>query len=298
MDSGLIVTAVLILGGVALTFGVLIALAQRKLYVWEDPRIDGVAERLPGANCGACGFAGCRAFAEATVNGLVKPVGCTVMNADMVADVAEYLGVDAGAAHKRVARLLCAGGSHVAPRKADYHGIESCAAAVAVTGGGKACAWGCVGYGDCAVSCTFDALVMNEYGLPVVDIEKCTACGDCVDACPLDLFTLMPLDHKLVVQCRNLLEGEAATQVCAVACNACGRCVQDAAAGLISMQRGLAVIDYERIALAEIGATGRCPTGAIVWLEGAQFDVQHGFSSSGTSGRAASGRTAALAAAS
>jgi Na+-translocating ferredoxin:NAD+ oxidoreductase RNF subunit RnfB len=290
MDAGLILSAVLVLGGVALTFGVLIALAQKQLYVWEDPRIDGVTELLPGANCGACGFAGCRAFAEATVTGAAAPAGCTVMNADMRADVAAFLGVDAGAANKRVARLLCAGGSDVAPRKADYFGIESCAAAVSVGGGGKACAWGCVGYGDCAVSCTFDAIHMNDYGLPVVDIDKCTACSDCVEACPLDLFTIMPLDHQLVVQCRNLLEGEDATRVCAVACNACGRCVQDAAPGLISMRRGLATIDYERITLAEIGATGRCPTGAIVWLEGAQFDVQHGFSSSQAPSRTASGR--------
>lgn len=269
----MVITATLILGGLGLTFGVLIALAQKKLYVWEDPRIDGVAERLPGANCGACGFAGCRAFAEAAVNGTVAPAGCTVMNEDARADVAAYLGVDAGAADRRVARLLCAGGSDVAPRRANYVGIESCAAAVAVNGGGKACAWGCVGYSDCAVACTFDAIHMNGNGLPVVDIDKCTACGDCVDACPLDLFTIMPLDQKLIVQCRNLLEGEDATDVCAVACNACGRCVQDAKPGLIEIRRGLATIDYEKIALAEIGATGRCPTGAIVWLEGMQFDT-------------------------
>ena len=269
----MVITATLILGGLGLTFGVLIALAQKKLYVWEDPRIDGVADRLPGANCGACGFAGCRAFAEAAVNGTVAPAGCTVMNEDARVEVAAYLGVDAGAADKRVARLLCAGGDHVAPRRANYVGIESCAAAVAVNGGGKACPWGCVGYGDCAVSCTFDALHMNGHGLPVVDIDKCTACNDCVDACPLDLFTIMPLAHKLIVQCRNLLEGEDATDVCTVACNACGRCVQDAQPGLIELRRGLAVIDYEKIALQELSATGRCPTGAIVWLEGMQFDT-------------------------
>lgn len=269
----MVITATLILGGLGLTFGVLIALAQKKLYVWEDPRIDGVTGLLPGANCGACGFAGCRAFAEAAVTGKVAPAGCTVMNEDARADVASYLGVHAGEANKRVARLLCAGGHDVAPRRASYIGIESCAAAVAVNGGGKKCAWGCVGYADCAVACDFDAIHMNANGLPVVDIDKCTACGDCVDACPLDLFTILPLDHKLIVQCRNLLEGEDATNVCAVACNACGRCVQDAKPGLIEIRRGLATIDYDRIALAEIDATGRCPTGAIVWVEGMQFDT-------------------------
>jgi Na+-translocating ferredoxin:NAD+ oxidoreductase subunit B len=273
VNASAILLSVAILGGVGLTFGALIAMAHRKLWVWEDPRIDDVVELLPGTNCGACGFAGCRAFAEATVNGLAEPAKCTVMGPEMREDVAAYLSVDAGSAVKVVARLLCAGGSDVAPAKAAYVGITSCAAAVAVGGGGKGCSWGCVGHGDCAVSCTFDAIVMNEHGLPVVIPEKCTACGDCVDACPLDLFTLMPLDHHLVVQCRNLLSGDAATSVCAVACNACGKCVQDAAPGLIEMRQGLAVIDYGRIPSANRQAIERCPTGAITWLEGAQFDM-------------------------
>lgn len=271
MDLQTILGAAAILGGVALVFGVLIAVATRKFRVFEDPRVDAVADLLPGNNCGACGQAGCRAFAELVVRGDIQPAGCTVMGADGVADLAAFLGVDAGAATKRVARLLCAGGRDVAPPKALYHGIQSCAAAVAVGGGGKGCTWGCVGHADCQVSCTFDAIRMNDAGLPVVDIDRCTACGDCVDACPLDLFTLMPLDHQLIVQCRSLLEGEAATALCAVACNACGRCVADAAPGLIRMHNGLAVIDYARIETANPAATARCPTGAILWVEGQQF---------------------------
>lgn len=267
---GVVLESVLILGGVGVTFGTLIALANSKLRVWEDPRIDGVAELLPNANCGACGFPGCRNFAEAVVSGTQKPAGCTVMNEDQRLDVATYLGVDAGQADKRVARLLCAGGTDVAARKADYYGVESCFAAVTVSGGGKACAWGCVGFADCAVACDFDAIAMSDTGLPVVDVEKCTACGDCVDACPLELFTILPLDAHLLVQCRNLLEGDAATDVCSVACNACGRCAADAP-GVVRMENGLAVVDYDRMELESRKAIERCPTGAIAWVEGAQF---------------------------
>jgi Na+-translocating ferredoxin:NAD+ oxidoreductase subunit B len=271
MDVTLILISVAIVGGVGLTFGTLIALANQKLKVWEDPRISAVEDVLPGANCGACGLAGCRAFAEATVKGEVAPAGCTVMGEVEREEVAALLGVDAGAATKRVARLLCAGGTDVTTQKATYFGVESCGAAVAVTGGGKGCTWGCVGLSDCAVACDFDAITMNPFGLPVVDIDKCTACGDCVDACPLDLFTIMPLDHHLIVQCKNLLEGDTAEEVCAVACTACARCVQDAAPGLIEIKSGLAVIDYDRVETANPEATARCPTGAIVWVEGAQF---------------------------
>jgi Na+-translocating ferredoxin:NAD+ oxidoreductase subunit B len=271
MNPTSVAVAVGIVGGVGLLFGALIAIAHRKLWVYEDPRIDAVAGMLPGANCGACGHPGCRGFAEAAVRGDIAPAKCTVMNDDMRADVASYLGIDAGHAEKRVARLLCAGGTNVTKQRADYVGVQSCAAAVAVSGGGKGCVWGCVGFGDCAVACTFDAIHMNEFDLPVVDLEKCTACNDCVVACPLSLFTIMPVDSKLIVQCKNLLNGDDATDVCAVACNACGRCVMDAAPGVISMQNGLAVIDYDKIDLANPAATERCPTGAIAWLEGAQF---------------------------
>jgi Na+-translocating ferredoxin:NAD+ oxidoreductase RNF subunit RnfB len=271
LAPGEIVGSVAILGGVATTFGGLISLVNAKFKVWEDPRIDGVRDLLPGADCGACGQAGCRAFAEAVIEGAAAPAECTVMGADERDDVAGYLGVAAGSADRRVARLLCAGGTDVAPYKATYHGIESCAAAAAVTGGGKGCTWGCLGYADCAVSCDFDAITMSPFGLPVVDPEACTACSDCVDACPLDLFVLMPQEHHLLVQCKSLLRGEAAESVCSVACNACGRCAIDAEAGLIEMVDGLAVIDYDSIQLENPKAIERCPTKAIVWLEGQQF---------------------------
>lgn len=271
MEFTTILSSVAILGGVGLAFGTLISLAHMKLKVWEDPRIDEVTDLLPGTNCGACGQAGCRAFAEALVAGKVQPATCTVMGPADIDEVAGYLGVEAGEANKRVARLLCAGGSDVAIQQAEYRGLQTCKAAVAVAGGGKGCAWGCLGLADCEIACDFDAIYMNAVGLPVVIPEKCTACGDCVEACPLDLFTLMPLEQKLIVQCKNLLEGEEAEAVCRVACNACGRCAADAAPGLIEMVNGLAVIDYSRNELATPDAIARCPTGAIVWVEGSQF---------------------------
>lgn len=271
MTLSTVLTAVAILGGVGLAFAGLIALTHRKFKVWEDPRIDVVAGMLPGANCGACGQPGCRAFAELLVAGRVPPAGCNVMNDERIAEVAQFLGVAAGAVNRRVARLLCAGGSDVALQQAEYRGLATCKAAAAVAGGGKACAWGCLGLADCERACDFGAIAMNPQGLPVVAPALCTACGDCVDACPKDLFTLMPVEQKLIVQCRSWLEGDAIQAVCRVACTACGKCVADAAPGLIRIANGLAVVDYDRNTLASPAATTRCPTGAIVWVEGAQF---------------------------
>ena len=260
-----------VLAGVGLVFAIFIALAYRKLRVYEDPRIDVVTAMLPGANCGACGFPGCRGFAEQAVAGAVKPAACNVINDEGAAAIAKYLGVDVGEANRRVARLLCAGGRNVAVQQADYRGLPTCAAASAVAGGGKACAWGCLGYGDCAVSCSFGAITMLPNGLPQVDLALCTACGDCVAACPKGLFQILPLDQKLLVQCRSLIEGDAALDMCRVACTTCGKCVLDAAPGVVSIESGVAVVDYAKNALADPSATRRCPTGAIVWLEGAQF---------------------------
>lgn len=265
-----ILISVAILGGVALTFAILISLANKKLRVWEDPRIESVNEMLPGSNCGACGAAGCRAFAEELIEGKRQPAQCTQLGQDDVIDIADYLGVEAGEAKKRVARLLCAGGSDVTLRNAEYVGLETCGAAAAVAGGGKGCAWACLGLADCERVCDYDAIYMNPQELPVVIPDRCTACGDCVDACPRELFTLMPMDQKLIVQCKSLLEGDEAEELCRVACTGCGLCADDAAPGLITIEDGLAVIDYGKNELADPSATKRCPTNAIVWVEDRQ----------------------------
>jgi len=267
----MIFRAILVLGGVGVTFAILIALAYRTLRVWEDPRIDVVAGLLPNANCGACGLPGCRAFAEQVVDGKIQPAKCTVSSEAGVLAIANYLGVDRGTAVRRVARVQCAGGTNVAVQQAEYRGLTTCAAAAAVAGGGKGCTWGCLGLADCDVSCDFDAIHMNEFSLPVVDIDKCTACGDCVEACPKDLFVLVPVNDHLLVQCRNLIAGDEVLEQCRVACTACGRCVQDSAPGLISVASGVAVIDYTHAELEDPRAIARCPTNSIVWLEGVQF---------------------------
>jgi len=262
-----------IMAGVGLVFAAIIALAYWRLRVWEDPRINVVAAMLPGANCGACGLPGCHNFAEQAVIGAVNPAGCNVLNDDGAAAIAAYLGVSKGDANKRVARLLCAGGTNVAVQQANYQGLATCAAASAVAGGGKACTWGCLGYGDCGVACEFGAISMNRYGLPVVDVSLCTACGDCVDACPKGLFQVLPLDQHLLVQCRSQLEGDGMLAACSVGCTACNRCVVDAAPGLVTIERGVAVVHYEFNAEASPDAIRRCPTGAIVWVDGAQFST-------------------------
>ena len=264
-------TGAAIMGGLGLFFGVVLALAYRFLKVAEDPRIEQVETMLPGSNCGACGEPGCRGLAEKIVAGALAPSKCTVSSRSGIDAIADYLGVDAGEEEKRVARLHCAGGLGRALQVATYEGFETCRAAHLVGGGGLECSWGCLGLADCRVACTFDAIAMNPWKLPVVDIDKCTACGDCVDACPRDLFDIMPLAENLVVQCKAPLAADEARRICKVVCDACGRCAADAAPGLITMVDNLPVVDYGAGGPARPEATLRCPTGAIQWVVGAQF---------------------------
>lgn len=260
----------LIAGGVMLGLGVVLsgvlAIANKKLYVYEDPRIDEVEDLLPRANCGACGLAGCRVFAEAVVKGEVNPAKCSANSPENTAAIADYLGVSVEKGEKRVARLACQGGDHVAWTRAQYKGMASCQAAALVAGGGKGCAWGCLGFGDCKDACDFGAITMDEHGLPVVDGDRCTACGACVEVCPRDLFSIHPVSHRLWVACMSQTQGEQAEAECAVACTGCGRCVADAPEGLIALKNNLAVIDYSRNNQASPAAIQRCPTGAIVWI--------------------------------
>jgi Na+-translocating ferredoxin:NAD+ oxidoreductase subunit B len=252
-----------LLGGL-LSMG--LATASRAFHVEEDPRIDDVEEMLPGANCGACGKAGCRAFAEALVSGASAPAACSVSPAEGVKQVANYLGMDAGTAVKRVARLACAGGNNVAWNRATYGADQSCRGAALVAGGAKGCSWGCLGLGDCSVVCDFGAIHMNDLGLPVVDAEKCTACGDCVDVCPKALFSIHPTTHRLWVACKSLAEGDEVLDECAVACTACSRCAFDAPNGSVVMENNLPAVDYGRNGELKKSIVDRCPTGAIVWI--------------------------------
>lgn len=268
-------TAPFIMTSLGLLFGVILAVAYHYLKVDEDPRIAETEELLPGTNCGACGEPGCLPFAIKLVAGDTIPSGCTVASEDDIDNLSEFLGVDAGEQEQIVARLRCAGGKGQAFQVAEYQGFESCRAAAVISGGGKGCSWGCLGLADCEVACTFDVIHMNNNGLPVVDTANCTACSDCVDICPKDLFELRPIEEKLYVQCNIPLEGESVSALCSAGCDGCAKCVADAPAGLMHMENELPVIDYTSGLFTNDKATKkaieRCPTNAIQWLEADQF---------------------------
>jgi Na+-translocating ferredoxin:NAD+ oxidoreductase RNF subunit RnfB len=260
-----VLVAAIALGALAAALGALLLFAARRLAVDEDPRLVAVEAALPGVNCGACGQPSCRAFAEALLAGSAVPAGCSVSTPQARMHIATLLGVAVGVVERRVARLACAGGRNRAPFRVHYRGEPTCAAASQVAGGGKACAWGCLNFGDCVRACHFDAMRLDDHGLPVVDESRCTACGDCVSACPRDLFRLELASRTVWVDCSNPESGDALLAVCSVACTACGRCAHDAP-GQIRMAGNLPVVEASAGNLPR-AAIERCPTGAIVWIE-------------------------------
>ncbi len=264
-----IFNAALLMTGLGLVFATILAVAYRFFRVEEDPRLDTLEEMLPGANCGACGQPGCRAFSEKLLEKETIPAQCTVNSPEGTQAIADFLGVSAGSIEKQVARLHCAGGKGFVNNKAEYMGISSCRAAHFVNGGGRDCTYGCLGLADCQEACTFGAIHMNAEGLPVVNVDLCTACSDCVTVCPLDLFKLQPLNAPLLVQCSSPVTGKEARAICKVACDGCSRCVRDAGDGAMEMKNGLPHILQPQ--LTEQKAAFGCPTGAIQWVTKNQF---------------------------
>ena len=259
----MILISIISVGGLAAIFAVFLSIAHQKLKVEEDPRVEQVIGQLPGVNCGACGFASCRAMAEEVVGGNISVGTCSAGGNDIAQEIAGILGVESEAVQKEVAFLQCGALSGERKKKADYVGVKSCQAADIVMGGELACAYGCLGYGDCQAACPFEAIFIKE-GLPEIDIVRCTGCGNCIEACPRDLISLQILDKEVHyrVVCSSLDKGKKARLVCERSCIACNICVKFCPFDACEVKDNLAVIDQRNCQRCGVCAE-RCPTQAI-----------------------------------
>jgi len=267
MDINSLIISMLSVGGLGLLFSAGLAVANRKLTVEEDPRIAQITDCLPGANCGGCGLAGCANFAENVVEGAANIGECVVCPADALEEIASIMGVEVPVGERKLARVMCQGGMAETAKKAEYVGIQSCLAASFASGGNKLCQYGCVGFGDCVKVCPFEAIYLNDNGLPVVDEDKCTGCGNCVETCPRNIIELHPEGHSLFVLCRNRDKPKVANKVCTRACIACRLCVRAVEEGQIFLEDNLAVIDYSKFGRDPELPTDKCPTECLVVIE-------------------------------
>jgi len=246
---------------------VILYFVAQKFKVEEDPRIDEVEKMLPGANCGGCGFAGCRGLSEALVKrDDISALFCPVGGGDTRKAVAAYLGKAAAEKEPQTATIRCGGTCEKRPRTNKFDGAKSCAVAASLYVGETGCSFGCLGYGDCADVCTFGAITINPTtGLPEVDPDKCTACGACVKACPKHIIELRkkwPKNRAVYVSCVSKDKGAAVMKACKAGCIGCGKCEKVCPFGAITVEGNLAYIDPQKCKLCR-KCVNECPTGAI-----------------------------------
>lgn len=265
-------TPVLIMVVLALGSGILLTFAARIFHVPTDPQVDAVREVLPGVNCGACGYVGCDAYAQAVATEGAEANLCVPGGAQVSAEIARIVGGgETGERKVQVARVRCQGSCQLAKEKYVYSGISSCAAAAQLFDGHKSCSYGCLGHGDCVRACPFDAIdIVDE--IAVINQEKCMSCRKCVAACPKHLIEMVDEEIRYTVLCRSEDRGPAVRKYCDVGCIGCTRCVKACPERAITMQGALAYIDYTKCTncnkCAEV-----CPTNAIIDIDQAQIRV-------------------------
>ncbi len=266
--SDIVLYTIISLSATGIAAAIILFIIAQRFKVIEDPRIDMVEEILPGANCGGCGFAGCRNFAEACVsirdlNRLYCPPGGN----ETMQEVASALGKEAAEKDPLVAVIRCSGSFAHRAKVNSYDGAASCAIESSLYSGDTGCQYGCLGHGDCVRACDFDAIHMNpKTGLPVVTDDNCTACNACVIACPKDIIELRKKnkrDRKIFVSCVNQDKGGIAKKSCSVACIGCGKCEKVCPHDAITIENFLAYIDHEKCKLCR-KCVPECPTNAIL----------------------------------
>lgn len=263
-----IINAILVLGILGFIFGAILSYASVKFKIETDPRIDETLKRLPGANCGSCGFAGCAAMAEAIITKGVSPTKCPVMLVPDRIKLEEFLGLrKAGDSNARAvvkaALVKCQGLDTDEQKKFNYMGLEDCQSAVLVQNGPWLCPYRCIGLGSCVKACKFGAIKIGPHHLPEVDQDKCVGCGQCVMACPKHIIDIVDTEKTVHVRCNSVDKGADTRKLCKTGCLGCGICAKNCAYDAIIIENNLARIDYEKC--HDCGAcVTKCPTGAII----------------------------------
>lgn len=247
-----ILIAVAIIGGIGLIGGILLAVISHFCDSGEEnARLAEIRDALPGANCGACGYAGCDSYAEAVENGSAEPNLCAPGGKDAALKLSEILGVEIELTQK-VARVNCNGCTDNAETKYNYFGLQSCKAAAALGGGMKSCDFACLGLGDCQNVCEFGAISVKD-GIASVNEDLCGGCGLCAKTCPKQVISIVTKKASAVVPCSNKQKGGVARKNCKVACIGCSACVRACEFGAITVENFLATVDTEKCT-----ACGKC----------------------------------------
>ncbi|MBR5139687.1 MAG: RnfABCDGE type electron transport complex subunit B [Clostridia bacterium] len=242
-----ILIPVLLLLGIGIVCALVLSLASHFFGVKEDERAIELRDALPGANCGACGYSGCDAYAKALSCGMTDKTNLCIPGGDGTARrISAILGVEAGDVVEMVAYVGCNGGCKPEERKYIYAGAQTCKAANLLFSGDRHCTFACLGYGDCMKVCPRDAIKINDRGIAEIDPKKCIGCGLCARTCPNGIIHLVEDTTRVVVKCNNHYKGAEVRKFCDNGCIACGKCEKNCPHGAIKLIDNLARIDYTK----------------------------------------------------
>lgn len=258
----IIIQSMAVLGGLGFAVGVMLLAASRVFHVETNPLVEEVAECLPGANCGGCGYAGCSAFAEKVVEEGAPIDGCPVGGFEVAKAIGGILGQEVSESEKEIPFVICNGGSANCVTLFDYEGIEDCRAVLALSDGEKACKYGCMGRGTCVRACPFNAIKIGEKRLPEVNPNLCKSCGVCIEICPTQVLTFAKLSEKVHVLCNSNGKGKEVKAACTVGCIGCKICEKNCPEEAIKVTKFLAKIDQEKCTGCGI-CVEKCPQNSI-----------------------------------
>ncbi len=258
------IAPIIIMSSMGVVFGLGLAFASKVFRVEVDPKIDRVLSALPGSNCGACGKAGCAALAESIAKGDASLTSCSAGGEEVYFKIADILGTERVSAQKKIARARCGGGKN-AKDKFLYEGVQTCMAVKLIADGQKLCKFGCIGFGDCVIICPFDAIHMGKVGIPVVDTDKCTACGKCVATCPRDIISLEDARELYYVKCLSRDKITFVKNACKTGCIVCKVC-EKLSKGVFIVEDNLSILDYKKASDVKVLdiCVKKCPTKCIV----------------------------------
>ena len=256
-----ILLAILIVSGIGLIIGVVLAIASAVMAVPTNEKVDAVRNELPGANCGACGYSGCRAYAKAVVAGEAKVNLCPVGGKDVAVKLGELMGVEVGDVERKVAVVRCMGSKDNTERRFKYQGAQKCRSATNLVGNLSSCVYGCMGLGDCERVCPYNAIEVCN-GVARVISENCRGCGICTAACPKDLIALVPIKEQALVRCQNYHKGALARKDCNVGCIGCMKCVKVCEDGAIEVKNFHALVDPQKCTACG-KCVAACPRGCV-----------------------------------
>jgi len=248
----------------ALGFSVMLALLSKKLVVKKDERVEQILALLPGANCGACGYAGCSGLAEALVSGKAELSACRATSKSKKNEIAKILNIPSSNESDVIVVVACGGGT-ACKDKYEYQGYGDCRSMQLLADGRKACSVGCMGMGSCTDACSYSACEVNMSGFAEINHAKCIKCGMCVKACPKGIIKFIPAHAKVYVKCSNKDKGLAVKNICSKGCIGCGLCAKICPNSAITMKDNLPVIDYNLCSGCGLCAQ-KCPTEAIAKL--------------------------------